>query len=294
MLTGNNANQFSSSLKPIVLSLTLLTTAVAHAVPTESTHSAKYAAKTKQILRTNPSLIIYPAFADNNHVSFYGGANIGSVNTSADWGFNNVTGATGVPDAGNANTSDNNLIGGLQLGMNFRSNNILMGVEGDFNFANVNIDRTANSLPGASLPFVVTQSYSSDWLSSVRARAGYAWNNFYVFGTGGFAFGQVSQLSRVCFPGLNFGTACGAASSTEIETGYAAGAGVEWQFAPDWSARGQYMHYDLGGRHANAVATFPNGVSLGVSASHDFNMTADAGSFAINYTFDRGNFNHVG
>lgn len=35
-------------------------------------------------------------------------------------------------------------------------------------------------------------------------------------------------------------------STSEFKWGWTVGAGVEWMFAPGWSARGEYLHVDLG------------------------------------------------
>jgi outer membrane immunogenic protein len=49
-----------------------------------------------------------------------------------------------------------------------------------------------------------------------------------VYGTGGFAFGEVDNLGF-----------------TETQTGYAVGAGIEYKFNPRWSVKGEYQFISL-------------------------------------------------
>ena len=75
-----------------------------------------------------------------------------------------------------------------------------------------------------------------NWYGTVRGRLGYAFNNVLVYGTGGLAYGGVD--SRI----ENSSTY--KVSSTN--TGWTAGGGVEYMFAPNWSGKIEYLHIDLG------------------------------------------------
>jgi outer membrane immunogenic protein len=55
------------------------------------------------------------------------------------------------------------------------------------------------------------------------------------------AFHRGSHLREYSIP-----KARAAASQTQWQTGWAAGGGAEWAFAPAWSLRVEYLHYDLG------------------------------------------------
>jgi outer membrane immunogenic protein len=71
-------------------------------------------------------------------------------------------------------------------------------------------------------------------LATVRGRAGYAFDRFFVYGTGGAAFGNVQA---------NFSNE---PISSATKAGWTAGAGVEFAFAPHWSAKAEYLFVDLG------------------------------------------------
>ena len=84
---------------------------------------------------------------------------------------------------------------------------------------------------------------------TVRGRAGLLLTpTLLVFGTGGLAYGE-ADLSAAWFspkltPVLNAGgTAYG---YQDMRTGWTGGGGVEWMFLPKWSAKVEYLYYDLG------------------------------------------------
>jgi opacity protein-like surface antigen len=72
------------------------------------------------------------------------------------------------------------------------------------------------------------------WLATARSRAGYAFDRFLVYGTGGAAFGNI-QANFSLDP-----------VSSATEAGWTAGAGVEVAVAPHWSAKAEYLFVDLG------------------------------------------------
>ncbi len=76
---------------------------------------------------------------------------------------------------------------------------------------------------------------ANDWLATVRGRAGYAWDRILFYGTGGAAFGNIQAK-------LN-----GAGVTTlSTQTGWTAGAGIEGAFAPNWTAKVEYLYVNLG------------------------------------------------
>ncbi len=103
-------------------------------------------------------------------------------------------------------------------------------------------------------PNVLTNTYRTDlsFLGTVRGRVGYAFDRVFVYGTGGFAYGDVTQ--RVGFqtaaPLTYFG------SRSRIDTGYAYGGGIEYALPTDSflnffrsnavTIKAEYLRYDLG------------------------------------------------
>jgi outer membrane immunogenic protein len=124
-------------------------------------------------------------------------------------------------------------------------------------------------------------SSALNWFGTVRGRLGYAWNTFMLYGTGGLAYGGVSDSAgtqTVPPPPLGTGT------SSSTRTGWAAGAGFEWAFLPSWSVKGEYLHIDLG--RSTATVLFPTSPTdfLTYSFAHRY----DIARVGINYKFAAG------
>jgi len=112
-------------------------------------------------------------------------------------------------------------------------------------------------LPGSAIIGLTQATKSLDYIGTVRGRIGFLFTpTFLLYGTGGLAYGGVSsrttQLSAaidptaVLFP-TAFTSGWGTAGSySDTRVGWTAGAGLEWMFAPNWSAKVEYLYYDLG------------------------------------------------
>jgi outer membrane immunogenic protein len=80
---------------------------------------------------------------------------------------------------------------------------------------------------------------ASNWLGTLRARFGYAWDRVLVYGTAGGA-------------GANIETALtGLPYQNGAEFGWTLGAGLEWAFADNWTAKVGYLFVDLGNTMCN-------------------------------------------
>jgi outer membrane immunogenic protein len=106
----------------------------------------------------------------------------------------------------------------------------------------------------------------------VPRRDGYAFGatgNWLLYGTGGLAVGDVHGWDSA------FST-----SGSDLRTGWAAGGGIETSFAPNWTAKVEYLHIDLGRK-----AIFDSVPDVGVRETVSFK--SDLIRFGVNYHFDR-------
>jgi outer membrane immunogenic protein len=160
-------------------------------------------------------------------------------------------------------------LGGGQVGFNYQINQFVLGVEGDISWANLNGNSTA--VFGLAAP--VTQSFNSevDWTSTLTGRLGIAIDRWLVYGKGGVAWaGDRYATNRYTFP-----------ASVEISDtrwGWTAGAGVEYAFAPNWSAKLEYNYMDFGTK----------AYSFAPGTSTDIDQQIHAVKFGINYKFGGG------
>jgi outer membrane immunogenic protein len=195
-----------------------------------------------------------PAVPYYNWTGFYIGINGGGAFGNTSWTDPND------PPTGNFNVSGY-LIGGT-VGGNYQIGSFVLGVEGDGDWANINGTTFNTSC------FAVGCETKSNWLATVRGRAGWAWDRVLFYGTGGAAFANVQGSAGV----LPF--------SSSTQTGWTAGAGVEYAFAPNWTAKVEYLFVDLG----NASCGFGNcGATGGVNTNISLNENIIRGG--INFKF---------
>jgi outer membrane immunogenic protein len=120
----------------------------------------------------------------------------------------------------------NAITGALFFGYNFQSGPWSYGLKGDWSFGGGEITKTAPTLG------VVSGTHGS--LASIRARAGYAWNNLLIYGTSGVAF-----LDREI-------KASSGGSESDVKTGVVVGLGAEYLFTDVWTGRAELLAYGLG------------------------------------------------
>ena len=195
-------------------------------------------------------------------------------NTLAAVGFGNF----GPGLQSRANPSVDGWVAGLQAGYNWHVQpSWVVGLEGDFQWTGQRASNAGNATL-LTIPFrdgtltgVVTSAnaWKLDWLSTVRARAGYLFApQWLVYGTGGVAFGRAqysnTTVSTLTFTGTGGFTLTGTAanSETRTQTGWTAGGGIENQIARNWSAKIEYIYVDLGSHRFLGTTTSVTDVKL--------------------------------
>ncbi len=149
-------------------------------------------------------------------------------------------------------------IGGAQAGYNWVSGKFLAGVEADIQgLSNAGSSGTVVSsavVVGVPVTSTQTGSMSTSWLGTVRGRLGLlATPRWLAYVTGGLAYGGVSASDTLAQSGTNGFAGAGNASLSTTRAGWTLGVGSEWMFAPNWSVKAEYLHYDLGS--VNFVST---------------------------------------
>jgi outer membrane immunogenic protein len=228
---------------------------------------------------TNPGIVIPPAVA---------GAAAGLT--------------TGIPVG-----SQKGIIGGGQFGYNFQSGLFVAGFEADIQGLSGRASGTSVTSvpipvlgPGNNANATLTATNSVNWLGTVRGRIGLAVEpNFLIYGTGGLAYGGVNSSTGInqAFSGegaLGFnGTFPASGNLSETRVGWTVGAGGEWMFTSNWSAKLEYLHYDLGSaNYGTPVNNFSTGAvapvgtllyTLGQNSSTNFR--GDIVRVGLNYKF---------
>jgi high affinity Mn2+ porin len=146
------------------------------------------------------------------------------------------------------------VVGGVQAGYNVRlPSGLLLGVETDMTFPNyLASNSVVSSL--ATPRSDVTEQW--DYVGTARGRIGVTSGPWLAYATGGVAWAGERFL---------FAPAAGDdAKDIHLRLGWAAGAGLEYGFAPHWSAKLEYLY----SRFGQANILFPSGAQY--SSSLDF------------------------
>jgi outer membrane immunogenic protein len=152
--------------------------------------------------------------------------------------------------------------GGGQIGYNFQSGSFVYGVETDFQGADISGSARGTTTVNG---FDYNTRDRVDWFGTVRGRLGYAFDRTLIYGTGGFAYGNVNQRAS-----LSDGVSV---SNNNTQTGYVVGGGIEYKINPSWSMKAEYQYIDLGtakltgtdGVNTNALDTNFNTARVGLN-----------------------------
>jgi outer membrane immunogenic protein len=122
-------------------------------------------------------------------------------------------------------------VGGAQAGYNYQFGMFVGGLETDLQYAAV-------GNKGASYGTTYYPGDSDGFFGTIRARAGVAFDRALVYGTGGFAYGDVGG-NRGYDPVL------GHHSGDEVNWGWTLGGGVEYAITDNFTAKVEGLYVDL-------------------------------------------------
>jgi len=170
---------------------------------------------------------------------FYAGGQLGygTADTS-------VSGA-GVAASGDA---DGFLIGAF-AGYNWQYDSIVLGVEGDLSYADLDASSTINGITGNS---------DVDYVGTIGPRLGYALDRTLLYVEGGYAFANI---------GADATTLAGRFDDDSNASGYFAGVGVDYAFTDNVFAGAEYNYADFGSETLNFGGT---PVTIGDTEAHIF------------------------
>lgn len=131
------------------------------------------------------------------------------------------------------------VVGGLHAGYNYQlPSGFVVGVEGDVDYTGIKGNPTGFYADGASIRRLKLET---PWQGSLRLRAGYGFDQFLVYATGGLAIAE-GKLSN---SGTDSGAAIASTSSTKTHLGWTVGLGAEYAFTPNWIGRAEVRYSDF-------------------------------------------------
>jgi outer membrane immunogenic protein len=173
-------------------------------------------------------------------------------------------------------------VAGGQIGFNHQTGSVVWGIEADISATDINGSQSVISPPCGFCggPNLSSVNQDMNWFGTLRARLGFAANNWLFYGTGGLAFGHVN-ISYLNTNAPFGGALTIAASASDVLVGWTIGGGIEYGFGP-WSAKVEYLYYDLG----SISVTAPNPLAppgLGVALIPNFKVDGSIIRAGINY-----------
>jgi opacity protein-like surface antigen len=252
----------------------------------------------KLLLLANASLsvviVTHPALADGLYgnapeavfpppfswTSCYAGGHVGGAWATKDLrdpvqlvqdqllGFPATAGVTTVA------TNPSGFIGGAQIGCDYQfAPNWVVGFEGTVSGSTLK-GRATTALPLGNLGDQATVTASADFLPSLTARFGYAWDRWLFYAKGGAAWASDSYSVVGSFQGTPFNFK----GLDEERFGWTVGGGAEWAIWRRWSIKLEYDYYDFG--HGNVLMSDN---TLALSAPINANQTVQTVRIGLNF-----------
>ena len=232
-------------------SLSLLATAAAISFSASVASAADLPRKAPAYVPPAPPPFSWTGF----YIGGHGGAGWGTVESSLNGVC--VSGA-GVcfPLGGNAfsQTQMNGWLAGGTIGYNWQVNPwLVLGIEGDFTWTDIK-GTSPCTFEGLIVPFSATGSCSTKvkWTADLTGRVGFAVDRALLYVKGGVVWGKFDHAFNSNFPlgatGLFF---TNTATESDTRVGGLLGAGIEYAFLPNWSAKIEYNFMDFG--HSDRV-----------------------------------------
>jgi outer membrane immunogenic protein len=193
-----------------------------------------------------PPVVAAPAY---NWSGFYAGLNGGG-----EWGTSNW-------DNGGSLSLSGGVAGGT-AGLNWQMGHAVIGLEGDVDWSNLKGNSNSAACPAGC-------TTTTDWLATVRGRAGYAFDRVMPYVTGGLAAGDIKAST----PGF--------AGASQTNAGWTAGGGVEFALTNNWTAKAEYLHVDLGNLNC--------GFNCGIAANNNVSLKSDLVRGGVNFRFGGSN-----
>ncbi len=189
----------------------------------------------------SPRVYAPPSFS---WTGFYLGGNVGGA-----WAHRDVTDTF---FGTNVNNGNNNgvFIGGGQVGYNWQVGYVVLGVEADFDGVANNNNTDTVFIPTLG---PVQGTSNNRWITTVAARFGLTNDCWLFYGkAGGGWVGNEDFTVTNLRTGSFFSI-----SNDNSNSGWLLGAGIEWAFAPNWSAKVEYNYLGLEDRTSGGSPFFP-------------------------------------
>jgi outer membrane immunogenic protein len=173
--------------------------------------------------------------------------------------------------------------GGGQIGYNYQLGRFVFGIETDFDYNGPDESQYVNRPLAFPLngSFIHTATQYIDYFGTLRGRLGFTpADQFMIFGTAGLAYADVSSQSNVLFTS---GTDHYLGSSSQVQTGWAAGVGGEYALNKSLTVKVEYLYMNLGSKSYTYGQQIP--AFAGYTYTTELDTAQNVIRVGINYRF---------
>jgi outer membrane immunogenic protein len=170
-----------------------------------------------------------PAYVTYNWTGFYLGGHVG-------YGWSTVTG-TDPTDGSRSSGRLRGFLGGGQIGYNYQIGSFVLGIEGDYSWADV---KRTDVVPP------LTTTLKHDFFATAAGRLGYAADRWLWYAKGGGAWTRDRLEANDTVDTID---------AKFNRSGWMAGAGIEYAFWNNWSTKVEYNYLHFGKINESAVGT---------------------------------------
>jgi opacity protein-like surface antigen len=171
--------------------------------------------------------------------------------------------------------------GGIQLGYDYMlPSRVVIGIAGDVSSGG----RKTTTITDAS--GISTNQVTEFDSETLRVRLGYALDNLLLYGTGGLAWSSNQHIRTQLAGTLNLATAGTDEAVNKYLSGWTAGGGLAFAFAPDWNVFAEYRYTSFGSstivlpfsQLSTTSKTNVSSIDFGVNYKFNLSAPTDAGS----------------
>ena len=214
-----------------------------------------------------PPPVVSPLY---NCSGFYAGINGGWGSSHNCWTRTATLGVPVLPVAVGCHDASGGTVGG-QVGYRWQASNWVFGLEAQGNWADFSGSNVSTAFPA------VTNRTKIDAFGLFTGQIGYAWNNVLAYVKGGAAVTDNRYNGLVTATGTVFDTV------SDTRWGGTVGVGVEYAFAPNWSAGLEYDHMFMGTNNYAFTSVSP---VAGINTRNEsIKQDVDLVTVRVNYRF---------
>lgn len=201
----------------------------------------------------------------------YIGANGGYGQAAGSGTFTGLSGPLAGLVATSSTSGLSGALAGGQVGANWQTGALVLGAEGDYQWAN--IARTDTF--GCGFACTISEKTALNGFGTIRGRVGAAFDRVLVYGTAGGAWITASDQASITVGALTGQLG----KITMTGWGWTAGGGAEVAIDRNWSVKGEYLYLSTSKLSGTGAITALGTVRL------DVNAHAHIGRFGVNYRF---------